>query len=208
MRIVDRVLQRWRGRMARPWVRRGAKVLDIGCHRGEFLASLGSHIGPSIGMDPLAPAASTPRYRLRPELFTPPTPFADGSFDLVVMLATLEHIPDKDALGRECFRVLRPGGRILVTVPSPWVDHILVVLCRLGLTDGMSLDEHHGFNPLTSPQVFGRHGFQLEHWQPFQLGLNHLFVLRKPRLRVPPTAAPSPAATVGDPAAAGGLPHA
>lgn len=180
MRFLDRLLQHWRARVARPWVPRGANVLDIGCHQGEFLASLGDAIGPSVGMDPLAHAETTHRYRLQPELFAPPTLFADRSFDAIVMLATLEHVVEKGPLCRECFRLLRPGGRVLITVPSPRVDAIVGILCKLGLAEGMSLEEHHGYDPLQTPRVFGAHGFHLEYWRPFQLGLNYLFVLRKP----------------------------
>src|SRR5262245_42592076 len=180
MRRVDRLLQRWRARVARPWIPAGARVLDIGCHQGEFLRSLADRIGPSVGLDPLASPETGPRYRLVPEAFAEPTPFADGSFDAVVMLATLEHIRHKDPLGRECYRLLRPGGRLIITVPSACVDGIVAVLCRLRLADGMSLDEHHGFDPRSTPHVFARHGFALEHGRRFQFGLNYLFVLRKP----------------------------
>src|SRR5438309_1525317 len=181
MRCIDRVLQKWRARMARPWIAGGAHVLDIGCHQGEFLKSLGERIGPSVGLDPLALPETAPRYRLLPELFKPPTAFTDGSFDAVVMLATLEHIRDKEPLARECWRLLRPGGRVIITVPSGFVDVIVHLLCKIRLADGMSLDEHHGYDPRTTPDVFGRHGFTLERWRRFQLGLNHLFVLKKDR---------------------------
>lgn len=180
MRYLDRVLQDWRARMARPWIRGGARVLDIGCHQGEFLRSLGNRIGPSVGLDPLAAPEDVGRYRLMTGLFEPPTAFADESFDAIVMLATLEHIVDKDPLARECWRLLAPAGRVIITVPSRAVDGIVDVLCKVGLADGMSLDEHHGYDPTTTPDVFGRYGFVLERWRRFQLGLNHLFVLQKP----------------------------
>src|SRR5262245_40133292 len=125
MRCIDRVLQKWRARMARPWIPDGARVLDIGCHQGEFLASLGDRIGPSVGLDPLTEPQTAPRYRLLRQLFTPPTEFPDESFDAVVMLATLEHIRDKEPLARECWRLLRPGGRIIITVPSGFADRIV-----------------------------------------------------------------------------------
>lgn len=179
MRPLDRLLQRWRAQVARPWVHRGARVLDIGCHRGEFLDSLRGRIGPSVGMDPLATAGGRPSCRLLPEPFRPPTPFDDASFDVVVLLATLEHIPDKPALARECARLLRPGGRLIITVPSPRVDGIVALLCRLGLADGMSLEEHHGYDPRQTPGVFHPHGFALECSRRFQFGLNYLFVFRK-----------------------------
>jgi SAM-dependent methyltransferase len=180
MRLLDRLLQKWRAWKARPWVPAGANVLDIGCHQGEFLQSLGDRIGPSVGLDPLVQPQTTPRYELRADLFADPAPFANASFDVIVMLATLEHIRDKAPLARECARLLRPGGRVIITVPSKFVDHIIDWLCRFRLADGMSLEEHHGYDPRTTPEVFGQSGFVLERWKRFQLGLNHLFVLRKP----------------------------
>jgi SAM-dependent methyltransferase len=180
MRSIDRLLQAWRARMARPWVPAGARVLDIGCHQGEFLRSLGDRVGPSVGFDPLTTPAQTERYSLIANVFSEPAPFEDGSFDAVVMLATLEHIRDKESLAGACFRLLRPGGRVIVTVPSGLVDTIIHFLCTLRLADGMSLEEHHGYDPRTTPAVFGRSGFILEHHRRFQFGLNHLFVLQKP----------------------------
>src|SRR5579864_3930336 len=131
MRLLDRILQEWRARMARPWISQGAAVLDIGCHQGEFLSSLGEHIGPSVGLDPLTTPAAKPRFRLLAEPFNEPSPFPDASLDVIVMLATLEHIRDKQPLARECGRLLRPGGRVIITVPSKRVDAIVDVLCRL-----------------------------------------------------------------------------
>jgi SAM-dependent methyltransferase len=180
MRFIDRVLQNWRARMAKPWIPAGARLLDIGCHEGEFLDSLGGHIGPSVGYDPLAPVVGHSRHQLVPEIFSAPSAHKDSAFDAVVMLATLEHVREKEPLAREFFRILTPGGRVIITVPSQFVDHIVHALCRLKLADGMSLDEHHGFDPTTTPDIFGRGGFTLERWRRFQLGLNHLFVFRKP----------------------------
>lgn len=45
-------------------------------------------------------------------------PFADASFDLVVLQATLEFVHDDRLLVRECGRVLRPGGRLVTSVPA------------------------------------------------------------------------------------------
>lgn len=182
MRLLDNFLQRWRGSVARRWVPRGSRVLDVGCHRGEFLGSLGSRLRFGLGLDPLAPAATAPRWALIRDRFPPSEPLLRTSFDVVVMLATLEHIQNKEELVRECFRILRPGGRVVVTVPSRLVDPILAVLARLKLVDGMSLDEHHGFDPCETQPLFIRRGFRLVRWQSFQFGLNHLFVFSKPEV--------------------------
>jgi SAM-dependent methyltransferase len=46
--------------------------------------------------------------------------FADGSFDLVASSHVMEHVPDPDAAIAEIFRVLRPGGRCIFSVPVFW----------------------------------------------------------------------------------------
>ncbi|WP_175596112.1 class I SAM-dependent methyltransferase [Thermomonospora catenispora] len=45
-------------------------------------------------------------------------PFPDDSFDKIIASEVLEHIPDDMSAMRELLRVLKPGGRLAVTVPS------------------------------------------------------------------------------------------
>ena len=180
MKFVDRFLQSWRERKVRVWLKPGARVLDIGCHQGEFLARLDASIHDSVGLDPLTRPVTTPTYALVAIPFAEPLAFPPGRFDVIVLLATLEHIRDKVPLAREAMRLLSPGGRLIMTVPSPRVDDIIHTLVRLGLADGMSLEEHHGFKPADTQPIFCGAGLALEHHESFQLGLNHLFVFRRP----------------------------
>ena len=45
-------------------------------------------------------------------------PFLDESFDLVLLLETIEHVADVPSLGTEIMRVLRPGGYCMITTPA------------------------------------------------------------------------------------------
>jgi SAM-dependent methyltransferase len=45
-------------------------------------------------------------------------PFDDGAFDAVVVIDVHEHLDDPSGLNRELWRVVRPGGRIIVTTPN------------------------------------------------------------------------------------------
>ena len=106
-------------------------------------------------------------------------PFDEDSFDAITLLATLEHIRDKSSIARESARLLRPGGRVVITVPSPLVDKILDFLILLRIVDGMSLEEHHGFLPDELPGIFIPAGFRLMKKQKFQFGLNNLYVFER-----------------------------
>jgi SAM-dependent methyltransferase len=67
-------------------------------------------------------------------------PFADGSFDLVVVIDLLEHVSDDGATMAEIARVLRPGGALVVNTPHDMPRSLMrSVRERVGLTD-----EWHG----------------------------------------------------------------
>ena len=109
---------------------RGAEVLDIGCGIGGIDLLLVERFGAGkvLGID--IEADNIERARRRAEakglsdavgyrLVEPgPLPFGAGSFDLVFSKDSIIHIPDKEALFADIFRVLRPGGRFMA---SDWL---------------------------------------------------------------------------------------
>src|SRR6185503_3311776 len=50
---LDRLLQRWRISKALPWVRRGDRLLDLGCYDGLLLRRASERIARGLGVDPL-----------------------------------------------------------------------------------------------------------------------------------------------------------
>ena len=185
MNRVDRLLQQWRIRRVTPWISEGARVLDVGCFDAALFAALGPRIAGGVGLDPLlAEPVVGDRFRLVPGHF-PDALVEAGRFDVITMLAVLEHV-SPGALERwaqACVDLLVPGGLVVATVPAPAVDRILDVLIRLRVLHGMSVEEHHGFEPDLASEAFGRAGFTLAHRGRFQFGLNNLFVFAKPKAR-------------------------
>jgi SAM-dependent methyltransferase len=57
-------------------------------------------------------------------------PFPDASFDAVIAAEVLEHIPDDEQAMAEIARVVRPGGRVAVTVPRWWPEQICWALSQ------------------------------------------------------------------------------
>ncbi len=181
MKSLDRFIQRWRMRQAMRFIPRNARVIDIGAHEGELFIALGDRLERGFGVEPLRNAAlEAAKFTVVPGFFPAVRPTA-GGWNAVTMLAVLEHIPtsEQPALAAACQELLRPGGRVIITVPAKAVDHILAVLRWLRLIDGMSLEEHYGFEPTDTARIFSAPGFKLLHRSKFQLGLNHLFVFER-----------------------------
>lgn len=178
MNAADRLLQRWRFWVAAPWVPDGARVLDIGCHRGEFFRSEGARLGTSVGIDPLAPDIDAGSWKLVPIEFSRNLPFDESSFDCILMLAFVEHLREPEYLAQECRRLLANEGRVVLSIPSPIVDHALPWLIRLGILDGMEVDQHSGITATQILNLFTSADFAVEHLRRFQLGVNNLIVFR------------------------------
>lgn len=183
MTTVDRILQDWRIRKAAPLIQSGDRVLDLGSADGVLFDRLGCCGPGSIGIDPTLPADHRTRqgFRMVRGFFPEDLPPGSGPFDVIVMLAVLEHFPESgySGLARGCARLLKPGGRLVISVPSPAVDAMLGVLVKVRLVHGMSLEEHHGYDIAKTPEIFPEPDFTLRTHETFQLGLNNLFVFER-----------------------------
>lgn len=169
--------------MALPYIKTGSRVLDLGSADGELFRRSGCCGPGSMGIDPtLAASFTTPQgFRMLRGYFPQDMPPGSGPFDCIVMLAVLEHFPPAQysLLADGCQRLLRPGGLLLITVPSPAVDQILEWLLRFRLIHGMSLEEHHGFEIEQTPHIFSSPAFHLLKQDRFQLGLNNFFAFQR-----------------------------
>lgn len=178
MKQLDYYLQRQRIAAATQWIPFASHVLDVGCGDGALFRLGKDRIVSGVGIDTLdGPRWPDGAYERRTGRF-PDAVHAGEQFDAVVMLAVVEHLDDTELRqwADAVPQVLRPGGRLIITTPSPLVDHILHWGIRLRLLDGMEAHQHHGFDPGDVPTIFSTQGCALERWRRFELGLNHLFV--------------------------------
>jgi SAM-dependent methyltransferase len=100
----------------------GERVLDLGCGAGRFVAALREAGADPVGVE-LADAAleraraNAPGADLRRLADDGSLPLEHAGVDLVWCSEVLEHVADTAQLLLEVRRVLRPGGRLLATVP-------------------------------------------------------------------------------------------
>ncbi|MEI9959651.1 MAG: methyltransferase domain-containing protein [Limisphaerales bacterium] len=181
MKWIDRALQRWRIAKALPFIAPNARILDIGSADGVLFQQLGVTGERGLGIDPTLRADTyVDGVRLVAGFFPKDMPSAEP-FEVITMLAVLEHFPpsEYENLQHGCIQFLKPGGRLIITVPSPGVDRILAALKFLKLIDGMSLEEHHDYDVNQTTAIFSAENFRPLKRQTFQLGLNNLFVFER-----------------------------
>ena len=100
----------------------------------------------------------------------------------VVILAVLEHLlTTRNVILKEAFRILKPGGSLILTWPSAAVDPLLTILHRLAIvSDEMESQEHHPRIPVeTLTEVLREIGFRRFFHRKFECGLNNLLVAFK-----------------------------
>jgi SAM-dependent methyltransferase len=114
--------------------RAGETVLDLGCGAGRFTGALRDHGCAAIGVDVEEAALERARRNVPGGDFRRidgSLPLEHRSVDLVWCSEVLEHVADTGGLLVEARRVLRPGGRMLVTVPFHGrVQAALIALTR------------------------------------------------------------------------------
>jgi len=160
-------------------LKRKIRILDIGCGCSKFThenrsftlirenASYYAAVEPSWEM--LSQSISEQSILPTFENFTlvrgvgEALPFPDDSFDLIIIKSTLDHCHDAEKTIQECFRVLAPGGTVLITLQNfrSW-QRRLIALLMPGKYKRHRKQDHHAspFWPGKLKQLLLDQGFQ------------------------------------------------
>ena len=109
----------------------GRRILDAGCGAGPLSAALRDRGALVTGIDKSAGMLALARRRLgddadlRVAELGRPLPFPDGAFDDVTASLVLHYLEDWGPALAELQRVLRPGGRLIVSVDHPFVTNMM-----------------------------------------------------------------------------------
>ncbi len=169
------------GLLIRPHLKAGSRVLEIGCGAGNLL--LEATVGRSypVALDVAMPSLAFVRSRLEavsagadaPRGFAciravgEMLPLADGCFDCVLLSEVVEHLESPELTVGEAARVLRPGGRLLVTTPnyrSFWPVMEWTV-DRLNMAPRMGGEQHISqFHPISLRRLLVDAGLDIEYF--------------------------------------------
>jgi len=130
---VDEILRRVGGRLAD--LPADTPILDVGCARGHFLAALAGGVGSRslVGLDVSSAMVARGRSEFGLDLRAGAVEDADlpkAHFGLITMFDVFEHVADPRATLAKLFASLRPGGFLILEVPSETT--VFRVLARWG----------------------------------------------------------------------------
>ena len=177
-------LMHWRIAAVLPHLR--GRVLDVGCGTNELLeryraeshqpgasASVGVDVYDWPGADLLVHDSSD-------------LPYEDSSFDTVCFVASLNHIPNRREVLRECRRLIRPGGSVVVTMLPPRLSRVWHLVRSRWDADqterGIQPGELWGMTRREVDGLLDNLGFEPRRHRRFMLGMNLLTVAQAPAL--------------------------
>tara|TARA_Y100000310_G_scaffold343993_1_gene454426 strand:+ start:3221 stop:3886 length:666 start_codon:yes stop_codon:yes gene_type:complete len=116
------------------------KVLDLGCEAGYVSLMMNQAHAKVTSFDLCIPALKKFKEKLIKHNIKDITPFAaiaqklplkDSQFDYVVATEVFEHMPELDKVISESFRVLKPGGKLIVTFPNEYLRKKVYWIAKL-----------------------------------------------------------------------------
>ena len=128
MPLLGKYLQNMRVSRVAPHI--GGAVLDLGCGNASIFRTFGKSIDSYCGIDTdsdiiqkLKEEFPNQEFFIR-DLDNDPINF-DCRFDCIIMVALIEHIFNQKFLMEGVSRALRPGGRVVMTTPTPFGNDVV-----------------------------------------------------------------------------------
>jgi len=158
---LKRTYGRYLAALGTPGAKKGA-LLEIGCGNGFFLEEARARgYGEVRGVEPSASAVEKAAPDLRPDIVCDvmkPGLFPPGTFDVICLFQTLDHIPDPRGLLAECFRLLAPGGKILCVNHDAEAFSARILKERSPIVD---IEHTYLFSCETARRLFSACGFRV-----------------------------------------------
>jgi len=181
--FLDKFIRLLRTNQVKKHIPEDSVVCDIGCGKDFYLLKkISDKISRAIGFDEEVADYRDEKYQLLNKKMTDAIPLQDKTCDVVTMTAVLEHLAYPQEILNEAFRVLKKGGKLIVTTPAPAARPILDFLARLSFIDKNEIEDHKNyFDANAIRQMLKKSGFLEENIKSyfFEFFLNNLIVAKK-----------------------------
>jgi SAM-dependent methyltransferase len=159
------------------FVPHNSEVLDLGCgYYGSLLRFLEPKISFGVGVDiSVGQESTSPKLKLVKHDLNKDLPFPNDRFDVVISLANLEHLENSEGVFQEIHRVMKSGGILLLTTPTPFAKPVLEFLSyEVKIISEEEIRDHKTYFKRDMLESYCKMvGFS--HWEHkyFQVGMNN-----------------------------------
>lgn len=145
---------------AKQYIEMRERLLDIGCGDGFFIKHVDCK--EKYGLD-----------KLLGDKVIDTLNFPNEYFDYVTMLAVIEHIKNPELIIKEIYRVLKPGGKFILTTPKKKAERFMKIYAREIEIGHETYFDYNRVERMTIEM------FKIVEFKLFLFGLNQVFVLKK-----------------------------
>ncbi len=178
---IEPILQKWRIQAVWPRLPKKGVHVDVGCDDPPvLLKKLEPYIEKGVGLDIVVKDKQLRKLQILHQDLQKKINLPSGFADSVTMLAVLEHVKYPAEIVTEIYRILKPGGVFLFTVPSPRLKYILPLLGNLGFVRKEMIDQHENYFTLVRlEKMLAKSGYVNVKVRHFALGFNTVGVAYK-----------------------------
>lgn len=179
---IDSIIRYFRTKHAKHLIGDKTELCDIGCGLNPVLLNdLSLPLKKRVGIDYLVQNSLNNNVELRQaDLSILPLPLKNAEFDVITMLAVLEHLNNPAEVIAECYRGLKPDGKLIITTPSPASKPILETFAKLNVISRLGVFDHKHY--FTKKELFEllqkQHFINIKVWH-VALGLNTIAIAMK-----------------------------
>ena len=180
--LLEPFLRKIRISKIKKYVPKNCILCDIGCgFNAKFLLNISDHISEGYGFDKKIDNKQINNIYLQNAEITDNIPLEDELVECVTLLAVLEHLNNPTKVLSECYRLLKFGGILILTTPSPFSKPILEFLSfKLKIVSPIEIADHkHYYSKEELIKILGGMGFKNIETHSFEFGLNNLAVASK-----------------------------
>ncbi len=172
--LFEPLFQELRIRQVMKYLPKHAKLVDIGCDQPQvFIDRVSDDMESCVGIDVVVEEHQHGNVTILQQDLQKKIKVPSHSATVITMMAVLEHMKFPKEMIEECYRILQPGGVLLVTVPAPSSKPLLEVFAVLGLVRKEMIEQHENyFTPDKLTSLAKGAGFSKIHVELFEFGFN------------------------------------
>ena len=184
--ILDKIIAKFRYAKVNNYVKSNGTIVDIGCgQEGQFLITNKKRIKKGYGLDYKIKNHTIDNIYFINNKNLKLLPIPKDSVDVVFLNAVLEHLIDPKAVLVEVLPLLKTGGKIVMTTPTPVAKPILEFMAyKLHIINEAEIREHVHYYTREDIEILIKELYdicpvKLEKYEKFEFGVNSLIVIQK-----------------------------